>query len=160
MILVSLPVRYSTMKEPKNYERLIELGQRVRKIRRELGFSQQNFAKKLNISGSFLSEIEAGKVKPSYDFIMSISKECRVNLYFLLYGKGNVFLDPFDDSVGNSEDPKGHIENLKHVLWYIERSPMLMYAVMSFATRFIYENKSSIDSEIERYNNKDKGVKP
>jgi transcriptional regulator with XRE-family HTH domain len=144
-------------------DELNDLGQRVKKIRRDLGFSQQDFAKKLSLSGSFLSEIEAGKVKPGYDFIMSIAKEFRVNLYFLLFGKGNVFLETFDDSVGSSEGPKGHIDNFKHILWYAERSPMLMHTLVGFAAKYIYENKSFIDSEIERFNtkdNKDKGVKP
>jgi len=151
------------MEKPMNAYDLKGLGQRVRIIRNELHFSQQDFAKKLSLSGSFLSEIEAGKVKPGYNFIMSISKECRVNLYFLLYGKGKMFLDPFDDSVSNSEDPKGHIENFKHVLWYLERSPMLMHTLVGFAARYIYENKGFIDNEIDRFNNKenkDKGEKP
>jgi hypothetical protein len=110
-----------------------------------------------------LSEIEAGKVKPGYDFIVNITRECRVNLYYLLFGKGNEFLEAFDNTLGSSEDPKGHIENFKHVIWYVEHSPMLLHTLVGFAARFIYENKSFIDSEIERYkdrDNKDKGEQP
>ncbi|MDQ1351403.1 MAG: hypothetical protein QG657_1705 [Acidobacteriota bacterium] len=142
------------MENPIDSDDLNNLGQRVRKIRKTMSFTQREFAKKLNISGSFLSEIEAGKVKPGYDFIVNIAKEFRVNLYFLLFGKGNELLDPFDDSVGNSEDPKGHIENFKHILWYAERSPMLMHTLFGFAARFIYENKSYIDIEIKKFKNK------
>jgi DNA-binding XRE family transcriptional regulator len=45
-------------------EYLLELGKRVKLIRKDLRISQKDFANKINISGSYLSEIESGKSKP------------------------------------------------------------------------------------------------
>lgn len=49
----------------------VELGKRIRKVRNNLKLNQKEFGDNLNISDTSLSEIENGKHKPSYDFLLT-----------------------------------------------------------------------------------------
>ena len=138
---------------------LIELGKRVKMIRKELHISQKDFAQKINISGSFLSEIEAGKSKPGYDFFYNISKICRVSLPYLLHGVGEMFTDiDYGPLVTGKEPQDDHIDTIDELFWYIERSPLLKHNVMGFAAKFVYDNEKAVKKEINKFSIK-KGIK-
>ena len=137
---------------------LIELGKRVRLIRKELHISQKDFAKKINISGSFLSEIEAGKSKPGYDFFYHISKVCNVSLPYVLHGVGVMFTGLDYGPKTTSQEPEDeHIENLEQLLWYVERSSLLRHNVLGYAAKFLYDNEVAVKKEIEKANRKKQG---
>jgi transcriptional regulator with XRE-family HTH domain len=132
-------------------EYLIEFGKRVKMIRKELQIYQKDFSKKINISGSFLSEIEAGKSKPGYDFLFNISKICKVSLAYVLHGVGEMFTDIDYGTLVTSKEPEhDHIDTLEELLWYLERSPLLKHKVMGYAAKFIYDNETAIKKEIEK----------
>jgi transcriptional regulator with XRE-family HTH domain len=132
-------------------EYLVELGQRVKKIRKQLQINQKDLAKKINISGSYLSEIESGKSKPGYDFIFNISKTCNVSIPYVLHGVGEMFTDIDYGPMTTSKEPKnGSIESLAELLWYLEHSPLLKHNVMGFAMKFIYDNETAVKKEIQK----------
>jgi transcriptional regulator with XRE-family HTH domain len=68
--------------------------ERLKLTRETLKLKQKEFAARLNISAASYSEIESGKYKPNYEFIYNLAKEFNVNLYYLLFGKGDMFLEP------------------------------------------------------------------
>jgi transcriptional regulator with XRE-family HTH domain len=132
-------------------EYLLELGSRVKMIRKELQISQKDFANKINISGSYLSEIEAGKSKPGYDFLFNISKICNVSLAYVLHGIGEIFTGiDYGPTITSKEPEHDHIDTLEELLWYLERSPLLKHNVMGFAAKFIYDNETGVKKEIEK----------
>jgi transcriptional regulator with XRE-family HTH domain len=140
-------------------EYLLELGKRVKMIRKELRISQKDFANKINISGSYLSEIEAGKSKPGYDFLFNISKICNVSLAYVLHGVGEIFTGiDYGPTITSKEPEQDHIDTLEELLWYLERSPLLKHNVMGFAGKFIYDNEAAVKKEIEKNKTK-KGIK-
>jgi len=139
-------------------ENLIELGKRIKAVRKELHISQKDFAKKISISGSSLSEIESAKSRPGYDFFYNISKFANVNIAYLLHGKGEMFVEFDKGPMISSKEPSCQIESFNELLWYIERSSLLRHTLMGFATKFIYENEEAMNKEIEKYNIK-KGEK-
>ena len=85
---------------------LIEFGRRMREIRDQLKISQIEFAKKLEVSNSFISEIEYGKTKPGLLLFIRMADIFKVNPTWLLLGQGKVFLN---DSENNTEQD---LENL------------------------------------------------
>ena len=140
-------------------EYLLELGNRVKMIRKELRISQKDFANKINVSGSYLSEIEAGKSKPGYDFLFNISKICNVSLAYVLHGVGEIFTGiDYGPTISSKEPGNDHIETIEELIWYLERSTLLKLNVMGFAAKFIYDNETAIKKEIEKYKTK-KGIK-
>ena len=55
------------------HTKLLSLGQRIRKARREIGLSQKDVARELNISDKTVSSYEVNRAKPSFSTIKKIS---------------------------------------------------------------------------------------
>ena len=105
-----------------------EINERLKIFRLALKMNQTEFAKTFGISRSYLSEIEAGKTKPSIDLLIAISKHREANprwldsglrpkflepnMRWILNGKGNVFLDDFS----LDEKPDSELIRLREML--------------------------------------------
>jgi len=63
------------------------LENRIVLLRKTLGYSQEKFAQKLNLSRNFINQIEAGKKNPSDRTILDICREFNVNEEWLEPGK-------------------------------------------------------------------------
>jgi transcriptional regulator with XRE-family HTH domain len=135
-------------------EKLTGFGQRIKNIRKALRLNQKDFASPLNISSSFLSEIENGKYKPGFDFFKNILDQFNVNLHYLLTGQGEMFNQFEKKPVKEIKNPFTSIESGEELLWYIDRSLLFKHTVLGFATKFLYDNKPHIKSEIEEFETK------
>lgn len=63
------------------------VGERVRRRRRELGWSQDLLAQKAGISKSFLSDLETGKRSIGADTLLDLGRALSVSLDFLMTGE-------------------------------------------------------------------------
>lgn len=63
------------------------VGARIRARREELGWTQEDLARKANISKSFLSDIENGKRSVGADKLLDIARALSRSLDFLMTGK-------------------------------------------------------------------------
>jgi transcriptional regulator with XRE-family HTH domain len=133
------------------HELLIDIGKRIKAIRKTLGIKQQDFAKEIGFSTSFLSEAENAKYKPGLRFYNNILQKYNVNLNYLLTGKGEMFNKTKETEEIPVKKLFGPIQSGDELIWYIKRSPLFMHTLMGFATRFLYENKMHIKIEIEEY---------
>ncbi len=131
-------------------ENLLPFGQRLRALRDSLGISQKDFAKSLTISGSYLSEIESGKVKANYDFFHNISWLYHVNLRYLLHGEGNMFSGQHLQEGGMFRELGELGLKFEEMTDYMIRSPLVMVAMISSFTMFCYENEEMIKKDIEK----------
>lgn len=128
-------------------DNLVDYGERIKKIRRELAVSQKDFAAKLNIAASFLSEIESGKTKPGYNFLVKLAAEFDVNPTWILLGTGPMFIK---EVPAISEGDFGiHTESIKELLWYFRHSPLVRLSVMAFASKFLLDNEAIIKKDIK-----------
>lgn len=66
---------------------------RIRKIRRELDLTQQEFAKKIGTSQNVLANYETGRRNPSASVINNICKTFNVNETWLRSGEGDMFIE-------------------------------------------------------------------
>nr|MCR5564553.1 helix-turn-helix domain-containing protein [Gammaproteobacteria bacterium] len=64
-----------------------EFGNRLRKIRKERGFSQAELAETIQISIQSLSYYENGKVLPALDYLHDIAAILNVSIDYLLFGE-------------------------------------------------------------------------
>ena len=134
-------------------------GERIKKIRKALNLKQKEFAERLNMSSPSLSEIETGKYKPGYDFLINISKEFNVNLYYVLFGEGDMFIDPILSSYRRVKEFAVNIEDVRDFLYYFERSSILQYFILNqFKTKMVME-KEPVLKEINEYESKRKKKK-
>ena len=71
--------------------------ERIKKIRKKLNISQQDFAKKIYISQTLLGEIELGNRTATDKTIQLIFTEFNVNKEWIINGTGDMFTDPPPD---------------------------------------------------------------
>lgn len=64
---------------------------RIKNLRTELGLSQEDFAKQLNISRNFIWMIEKGEREPSDRTVLDICRIFHVNEGWLRTGNGEMF---------------------------------------------------------------------
>ena len=65
----------------------IETGRRIKKIREEMGFSQESFSERLSISRNHLARIEVGLRSASIELLIAISEMSNLTLDYLAMGK-------------------------------------------------------------------------
>ncbi len=134
-------------------------GSRIKQIRKELNLKQKDFAERLKISGPSLSEIETGKYKPGYDFLVKITLEFNVNLYYILFGEGEMFIDPTAAPYSRVEKFAANIEDVRDFLYHFERSSILQYFILNqYKTKMIME-KEPIVRDIEAFEKRRKKKK-
>jgi transcriptional regulator with XRE-family HTH domain len=131
-------------------ESLITLGSRVKKTRKTLGISQKNLAASLEMSGSYLSEIEHGNATPGYEFFYKFSLNYNISLDYLFHGTGSMIVE---GPVKPENKEKEYVDNLQTVndlVRLMERSTMFKNTIMGFAQKFHYENEEIIKKNIKR----------
>lgn len=70
----------------KKIAKATEINKRVKQVREREGLTQKDFAAQIGVSRSFLSEIEAGKVKPSIETLIGIVTHYQIDPSWLLVG--------------------------------------------------------------------------
>lgn len=78
----------------------MKVGSVIQEIRRKKELSQGDLAKQLNISQTYLSQIEGDKKTPSMELLQEISKVLEIPVYYLMF-KG---LEPEKDIVPEKRD--------------------------------------------------------
>lgn len=89
----------------------MDIGKRIKALRKNLGLTQMEFAARLKISKGFVSNLENGRVLPSEQLIRLISYEFISSEYWLASGEGEMFLSP-------AEIVKSQIERLGECAFY------------------------------------------
>jgi transcriptional regulator with XRE-family HTH domain len=71
-----------------------QIGQRIKKVRKELKLSQLDFAESLGIDQSHVSKLEKGVSEPSEMLVIHIANSYEVNLNWLREGTGIMWWSP------------------------------------------------------------------
>jgi transcriptional regulator with XRE-family HTH domain len=124
-------------------------GIRVRAIRKKLKMRQEDFAPGLEISSNHLCEIEKGKSKPCHDFFFNIVKNYNVNLYYLLFGEGEMFVGRSEAIVTDGKKIKTGDKHIDEFLYYFFKSSLVQRYVMYQFRKFYIDEKASIKKDLE-----------
>ena len=81
------------MNDQMETEELITFGKRLKHARQELKMLEKDFALRLDVSDTFLRELEAGKISPGYELLRKLFTTYKINLHFLLNGEGESFVN-------------------------------------------------------------------
>lgn len=127
-----------------------EVGRRLKDVRRVLDISQKDFAAGIDVSGSYLSEIESGKIKPGYNLILAVARQFNVSPNWLLLEQGGMFLEKDGMAPISENDFGDQAERVKELLLYLKKSPLVQTTVLGFVSKFLYENEESIRKDIEK----------
>ena len=105
----------------------------------------------LGISDGTMSEIFNGKHKPGYEFFIRITTEFNVNIYYLLFGKGDMFLSPTTHFSKIVDQLSVNMDDVQKMLWYFERSPIVQYMMSGYFRTILQNQHGAIRKEIEDY---------
>ena len=137
------------------------VAERLKAIRAELQLSQKEFGARMGTSNTYISTLESAQTGPGYYTLYKLTKYYNINPLYLLHGKGPVFIDLEEKQ---EKEPKPEIEEkpeplpidndnpqIREMLAYFERSPMVKYSILGYYSRFVIENKPLIDEDIREH---------
>jgi len=116
----------------------LEIGQRMRAIRKSLGKTQDEMVEDFNICRANLSRIETGEISPRPEILDILKKQFNVSMTWLITGNGDMYNAPnaktsdagplletllADDSENNPE--------FKEFLHDLAHFPMMKHAMLS-----------------------------
>ena len=76
----------------------MNIGSRIREVRKELGLSQEELAEKTGLNRSYLSLVENGRSSPTFEFIERISKGLGLDIRALILGEK---FERYEDDTGD-----------------------------------------------------------
>lgn len=79
------------------------IGKRIHQVRLENGLTQDEFAKKLEVNRSAISQLENGVIAPSLELLNKITKTFSVSLDWLINGISNDFSKHYSVVMGYAE---------------------------------------------------------
>ncbi|MFO7660790.1 MAG: XRE family transcriptional regulator [Candidatus Cloacimonadaceae bacterium] len=88
-------------------------GPRLKVLRKALGLSQVELGEALKINASAISQMETNRINPSLDTLLLLSKTFKVNLHWLLTGKGQMFEEAVSTTMYKTNN---RLEQLKKLL--------------------------------------------
>jgi len=131
-----------------------KLGDRIKKIRKALKMSQISFSAQLGSSATSFSEIENNKYKPGFEILFKLATEYNANLYYLFFGKGEMFLDIGKDpltqmKVEGEEFTRYELE----LLDYFTRSKICRFKLLGLFQQLLFSERAIFDAEIKGNSN-------
>lgn len=69
-------------------QQLVEIGQRLRQKRNELGLTREKFAELADIGAGYYGQLEVGTSQMSIDTLIKISRAMHLPMEYILFGNG------------------------------------------------------------------------
>ncbi len=112
--------------------------ERIRIIRKELGLTQEEFAKRIGLARNSVASYEIGRREPTNAIIVSICKEFHINEEWLRTGNGEMYSIQEDDYTKiavdiDKNDPKAR----KVIIDYWNLSPKDKELFWNFFEKFV-----------------------
>lgn len=85
---------------------------RIRILRKQLGFSQEEFAAQLGVTKQAISNMETAKSGPGPSVLYKLYKKLDVNLNYLIAGEGDIFVT----DKGNKALKESLLKEFEHML--------------------------------------------
>ncbi len=131
-------------------EDLKKIGERILAVRRRLYMNQNEFARAMGVSNGSLSMMETGKAQPRFELLYNITKKYNVNLAYIFFGRGEMFLPKEIDARIEIKNYGPETEDwLQEFIHYFNESRVFRFGVMSQISRFLLENRDLIELDIK-----------
>jgi transcriptional regulator with XRE-family HTH domain len=130
-----------------------EIGQRMRKIRKALGYTQEQMVSYFNIGRANYSRIEKGEVHPGALILNTLRLKFNVSLDWLITNNGKMFLRERDKKEPNIHLDFGQsAEEISELLKYMEKVPMVKHAILSYFLEYKLKNRKIIQEALDEQN--------
>jgi len=133
----------------------IDIGQRLKAIRKRLQVQQKDMAAAMKVASSYLSEIENGKGNPGPEFFVRLAAEYPINLHYLLMGVGDMLVDEDGKAKKQNIDLDAPVETIDQMTRLIEDSVYVRSVVMTCINKTLFEEKALIKENIKKKKTKE-----
>jgi len=137
--------------EEKYSNGIVDIGGRIRDFRvNHLKVTQVELANHVNVSKSFISYVEKGEKKPSFELLYFLSKKFNANLKWIFTGEGKALDQDFNGATHKPlEDRFPAINKSPEIVEFLENlnAPILYHAFMAWYLKIIDE----IEPQIQEY---------
>jgi len=107
------------------------------------------FARKINVPAPYLTELEYGLKEPSWEFLHNLSKNCDINLRYLLQGEGFLSYQEEISQFLPDSIPSEHQSFFVKFLSLFNRSSLYRHAMQSASASLLINNHDLIRTEIK-----------
>lgn len=117
---------------------------RIRKIRKDTGLTQEKFADKLGLKRNTIATYETGKSEPMDNIIVSMCREFNINEEWLRYGKEPMY-NPVSDKLECylAQISKGNDDFIKDIIEvYMELDQTSKDALKELSMKMIEKHKN------------------
>lgn len=123
-----------------------EIGLRMRKVRKSLGYTQEQIVTYFDIGRANYSRIEKGEIFPGASILLKLKSEFNVSLDWLIANEGQMFILEKEKVQKSRTLFLGeHSEEVRDLLLHLEKVPMLKHAVLAFFLEYKEKNKEHIN---------------
>ncbi len=136
------------------------IGRRIRKARKDLDYLQKQFVAPLEISTSYLSEIENGDKRPGVPLICKMAVYHGINPNYLLIGKGRMFLESrIVKAPELSQRPEDFfvLDEFDDFLWFLINSKYFRNNMLVRGSDYFSQNREVIIDRLNQLAHRDGG---
>ena len=128
-----------------------EIGLRMRKIRKILGYTQVKMVSFFDIGRANYSRIEKGEIFPSPTILNNLCRKFHVSLDWLIANEGQMFIleKQKQDALKILKSGK-YGQEVIDLLFHIEKVPMVRHAIMGFFLEYKQKNQGIIQEILEK----------
>ncbi len=127
-----------------------EIGDRMRKIRKTLGYTQEKMVEFFDIGRANYSRIEKGEVWPGANILHTLRTKFNVSLDWLITNTGKMFIREREKKGDGERVEFGeYTQEVKELLRYIEKVPMVKHAILSYFLEYKIKNQEIIQQFLE-----------
>ncbi|UCH92729.1 MAG: helix-turn-helix transcriptional regulator [Candidatus Aminicenantes bacterium] len=126
-----------------------EIGHRIRKVRKTLGYTQERMVSFFDIGRANYSRIEQGKVWPRTPILHTLRTKFNVSLDWLIANIGKMFIRHQDKKEYEKTVSGEYAEEVKELLKYLEKVPMVKHAMLSYFLEYKTKHQKIIQQFLD-----------
>jgi transcriptional regulator with XRE-family HTH domain len=141
-----------------------EIGSRMRRIRKSLGYTQEkiveffdigraNYEKIVeffDIGRANYSRIEKGEVWPGHCILYTLRMKFNISLDWVIANTGKMYIREGERKVHDKADSNTYSKEIRELLYYIEKVPMIKHAILSYFLEYKGKNKEILDQILNK----------
>jgi transcriptional regulator with XRE-family HTH domain len=127
------------------------IGSRFRKMREHTGLSQKETGQLFGMNQSNIARIEKGIVSPNMAICDYFHTEYHIDMNWLITGEGEMVL-PEEETDPKLIDYGEFKEEMKDLLFHLEKVPTARFAILKYFMGYKLENKKKILSFLKDHN--------
>ena len=124
------------------------MNERIKQLRKALGFTQQEFAERIGVKRNTVAQYEIGRNEPIDSVLNLICKEYNVNPDWLRDGSGEMFIDPATFSLDDyAQANKLNKNEISIIRGFMELDPETRQAIYNIFSNAFNENNAAIPDD-------------